>query len=268
MRITAAVLFLLIPSLAASAGEFQQGMDALTRNDFDGAIRCFTVWLQANPQDARAYTHRGNAYSGKQAFDQAVADFSQAIRLDPTNVALYVMRGNAHFSQAVQTDPAFVLPASAGAQHFDEAIGDFSRAIRLDPKCAVAYNNRGDAYLLKKEYGNAIADYTRAVRDSPKYLEAYLSLAWLLATCPVDGVRNGKEAVQYATIACELSQWRNADALDTLAAANAEAGNFPDAVKWERQALELWHDNKEEFEKAGQRVRLYEAGKPYRCEGN
>ncbi len=53
-----------------------------------------------------------------------------------------------------------------------------------------------------------------------------------------------------------------------LTAANAEAGNFPDAVNWEKNALEVWHDDKEEFEKGGQPVRLSEAGKPSRCERN
>ena len=47
-------------------------------------------------------------------------------------------------------------------------------------------------------------------------------LAWLLATAPDARFRDGPRAVEHATRACELSGWRDAAALDTLAAAYAE----------------------------------------------
>jgi hypothetical protein len=54
------------------------------------------------------------------------------------------------------------------------------------------------------------------------------------------------------------------DNLGTLAAAKAEAGNFKEAVKWQKKAIELGYDDKEETEKARQRLKLYEEGKPYK----
>jgi hypothetical protein len=45
---------------------------------------------------------------------------------------------------------------------------------------------------------------------------------------------------------------------------NAESGKFKEAVKWEKKAIELGFDDKEEAENAQQRLKLYEEGKPYR----
>jgi hypothetical protein len=52
--------------------------------------------------------------------------------------------------------------------------------------------------------------------------------------------------------------------LDTLAAAFAEAGTFDEAIKWQNKALTFPMVLMMIGEKAGQRLKLYQAGKPYR----
>jgi tetratricopeptide (TPR) repeat protein len=151
-------------------------------------------------------------------------------------------------------------------KQYDKAIEDFDKALVFNPRHPGASNNRGSAYAAKKQYDKAIAVFQEAIRLNPNRPDAYNNLAWLLATCPQAAVRDGQKAVQLALKACDFSDWRDGDLLDTLAAAYAECKMFTDAVKWQKRAVEMGHEDKEDMAKALRRLKLYEEGKPYRQE--
>jgi hypothetical protein len=62
-------------------------------------------------------------------------------------------------------------------------------------------------------------------------------VAWLLATYPDFNARDGAEAVRLAERACALTGRRIPALIATLAAAYAEAGDFPRAVAAAEEAL-------------------------------
>ena len=64
-------------------------------------------------------------------------------------------------------------------------------------------------------------------------------MAWLLATDPDADVRDGPESVELATRAAELTQYKNAPILDSLAAAYAATGEFDHAVTTAQKAIAL-----------------------------
>ena len=90
-----------------------------------------------------------------------------------------------------------------------------------------------------KQYDNALEDYKAAIRLDAGFDEAYLSRAWLLASCPNVRLRDPKKAVESATKACELTHWHAPHDLGGLAAVYAETGDVTAALKWHARALEL-----------------------------
>ena len=147
----------------------------------------------------------------------------------------------------------------------DNAIRDFTEVIRLAPKDAKAHITRGEIFLIKGELDNATKDFNEAIKIDPKYGAAYNNLAWLQATCPDEHYRDGKNAVANAKQACELAAWKDENCLDTLAAAYAEAGDFPNAIEWQQKAIAL-SPNESGKQAMQSHLKLYEAGKPYREE--
>ena len=103
------------------------------------------------------------------------------------------------------------------------------------------------------------------MRLKPDWLEALNNLAWILATQPDEKLRDGREAVRLAAHAVTLTRTNNPGALDTLAAAYAESGNYPAAVETAQKAagLALAAGQKEMAAEIQRRRQAYAAGRPF-----
>ncbi|MEM9354130.1 MAG: hypothetical protein AAGA92_14055 [Planctomycetota bacterium] len=115
----------------------------------------------------------------------------------------------------------------------------------------------------RRQFSDAIWHYNRAIELDPDNLDAevYVFAAWLLATCPYPSLRDGERAVSYARKACEITDgepWP----LSALAAAFAEADDFPMAIDTQKKAIELYSDysflEQTYLQKCDERLRRYE----------
>jgi tetratricopeptide (TPR) repeat protein len=150
------------------------------------------------------------------------------------------------------------------SRRYSAAVESFGKSIEEKPDFPNGYLQRGRAFQELKEYAAAIADWERNIDLDPRRPHGHELLGWLYATCPDQSVRDGKKAIEHATKACELGGWAHPDHLSTLAAAYAEAGKFKDAVHWQTEALKMTGPlTPEAVEDMEQRLKLYEAGKPY-----
>lgn len=152
----------------------------------------------------------------------------------------------------------------ASREEHAAAIRDFDAAIALDGRMGEAFTQRGWSHHQSGRYAAAIADYERGIElDRGDYV-AHNNLAWLLATCPDEAIRNGDRAIEHAQTACERCGYSEWYCLGTLAAASAEAGDFEEAVRWAQASL----DQAPPEERGGceERLRLYESECCYRDE--
>jgi tetratricopeptide (TPR) repeat protein len=227
----------------------QRALASSAKGDPAKAIKDFTESLRLGMTDINAYAGRGAAFLATGEIDNAIKDLTKALEIDPRNAAVYSDRGIAWTCKS----------------DYDKAIKDLSEAIKLNPQNSLAFSARAEAWKIKHEFAKAAEDYATTAQLDPKDSDAHNECAWILATCPVAGVRNGAKAVVHATKACELEDWKNGDFLETLAAACAEQGDFPAAIKWQTKALDLAPTAADRIALQEQ-MALYKAGKPYREE--
>jgi tetratricopeptide (TPR) repeat protein len=180
------------------------------------------------------------------------------------NVAAFVR-------QSPEDPSAWVWSARVHAlmHRFDAALHDCGEAIRLLKEQTPAalgegFAARADIYYLMGNAAASRADRERALRTNRKNANFNNALAWLLATSLNPAVRDGAQAVRYARAANELSGGRDPEMLDTLAAAEAEAGDFEGAARDEREALALAKGKN--LRGGEKRLRLYENHQAYREE--
>ena len=268
------------------------GQPAKAIADYNTAFRLF-------PPDDGDYLVRGEAYAEAEEWDKSIADYNKAIQMEAQNpepwsyeerAGVYAKMGDyqkaiADYTTAIDLpDPDLLSHVSlitqrahawACADNPDKAIDDYNFAmaelLKGNDQGATDYTlclvGRGDMYAREGQYEKAIADYHSAMSQNSSDTSAYDSLALLLATSPDPKYRDPAKAASLALQACEITKWQyDYRAPAALAAAEAAAGKWPDAVKHQKQAITLLynitHDKKEQDALATQ-LANYQQQKPY-----
>ncbi len=106
------------------------------------------------------------------------------------------------------------------------------------------------------EYQGALSDYGKGLELNPRDPSIHNNLAWLYATANDEKFLDNLKALGHAARAVELSNERNAEALDTLARVYLINGKTKEAVETLDKALRL-EPNNERFK---DNLRLYQEG--------
>ncbi len=248
----------------------------------DQAIFHYREVLRLQPQNADAHNNLGLALASQGKADEARFHYAEALRLQPNHAKAHYNLANSLVSQG-KVDEAIVhykealrlLPTLGEAHNklgnillsqgkVDQAMVHFSELQRLRPDDAKVHFNLGMSLAIQGKMDQAALQYKEAIRLQPVYAQALNNLAWILATAGEQKLRDGPASVHLAEQANELNGYNLPEQLDTLAAAYAEAGRFPEAIRTARKAMELARcgGKKELFEQIEARMRLYQAGRP------
>jgi tetratricopeptide (TPR) repeat protein len=220
--------------LLAQAGQFEKAFDDFSRT------------IQVNPQFAKAYSNRAALFMVANNLNAAHQDYKHAIELD-ANLAV-AHRGCGRVCQLMGK--------------LDDAVLHYDAAVQLAPNDAYAAACRADLLTDIGRYSDALAEYNRALQIDPKSSQANCGSAWLLATCPDSALRNSQLAVERANQAIELGSQKDAVSFDSLAAAQASAGDFAGAMQSIHKAIELAPTDERDSYK--DRLVMYQQAKPYR----
>jgi Flp pilus assembly protein TadD len=260
------------------------GLVLLQKGKIDDSIAQYRSALQMQPDSWDAEYNLGTALLGKAQVDEAILHCERAVRMRPTDPDAQVALGNAlfqkgrvdeaiaHYQEAITAQPEHFL-ARYTLGHALLEKGDLGGAIEVCRSALLLRPSDVDCQttlaIALEEKGNpveAIQHYQKALELAPRAIPTLTNLAWLLATSPDASLRNGPKAIELAKQADRLVGGTNTLVLRTLAAAYAENGEFANAIRTARSAMQLarMHGEEAVMTDLDQQIALYQLGMSYR----
>jgi tetratricopeptide (TPR) repeat protein len=237
---------------------------------WDKVIDDLNRTLALEPENMTALHCRCWTYSRNREWDKAVADCSQMTKIAPNNPATqemqeyimknYVMRNeppptvNSGNADAIRSLSGFLSGQSS-------SVADWS-AWKPGLPSADVLCDIGKRLAASRQWEQAIQLFGKAIRTDENHSAALTERAWLRCTCPDPKFRDAKLAFADARRACELTDWKDPVALETLAACYAENGQFDEAVKWQGYVARHFADYAKRCDGVSVRLKLYRERKP------
>lgn len=265
----------------AAAGQLEKALDCVDRlhelklNDLDPSLRALLELYQS-----------GKPFRAVRAEDQRVVDGAESsfvAKLEAISDAQQIGVGGLP-PRALSVAQIRLLslepPANEnrGSKQTTNATNQISseesrRAAELAIQTQRSANvsrliRQGLVFQKRGQFESAISSFQEAIQTDPTDADSFDRLAWLLATCKNDQIRNGPDALKQALIACELSHRKTWNHLFTLAAAYAETGDFKSAIECAEAAIELitFDEPESETERLKASLELFRSNQPVRDE--
>ena len=242
--------------MEAPATEFYRLTDVAgelaRKGDYASAANEWSKAVNLDPADGKARYHLAYALEKQGQFDQAIAQYRKSVDLDPTNASAYsslsvalARSGNlpesiAAAKQALALNPSDALTEGNLAASLlqtgqtDEALEHIRKALELDPNFDDAHSMLGIILARAGQLDEAVAHLQKAVSLTPDSFEFRFNLGRVLAAR-----HSFAEAIPQFEKAVELSEGKEPQSLQMLAAMYAEVGRFSQAAQTLRQALTI-----------------------------
>ena len=250
------------------------------QTSFKAALEDLEEAFRIDPDNPAALLMRATIYQEMNENEKALADVDRVLELRPDSpiamrLRTVLLAGSGKFDLAVKqledlmkTSPDDVETQMQLAIFYtadrkpQKAIETYDAIFNRHPDNWQAVRGRADTLLTTGKHAEAIADFEKGLKLQPKDPGMLNNLAWVLATSPTDKLRNGKRAIELAKSACEVTQYKQAHILSTLAAAYAETGDFKTAIEWSEKAVQQGKDDQKDA--LSKELASYRAGKPWR----
>ncbi len=253
-----------------------------SRDRLDESLqRAFTA-IAIRPHDARGHSAAGAALAALGRLEPALASLQRAVEIDPALPAAWENLARAQelagqapaalvsYARAVELRPDdAALRREFAALLFafgrwDDAFREFGAASRQPGADWQVWRDWADSLYEVGAYPAALQVAGQGAALTPEQPDIQNSLAWFLATCPHDSLRDPSRAL---TISGALLRDlpRHPLVLDTHAAALAATGEFEAAAQHAIQAAERAEElgETELAARIRERVQLYRSGQAF-----
>jgi tetratricopeptide (TPR) repeat protein len=240
--------------------------------------------LELDPSNAPAHNNLALALSRLGRDDEAMEHYREILKISPEtivvrlNLALALSRKGRNaeamtlLEEAVRLQPdhpearyhlGVALLRSGRA---NEAAVQLEEALRVRPDYPQAGVYLSLALVQQGRTDAALERFAQAARLPSGSPEAAFRMAWVLATHQDPLFRHGDQALALARRACDTLPAPDDTCLDTLAAALAETGRYPEARETASRAADAAKARGDASRVAAirERMALYAAGRPYR----
>jgi len=251
----------------------------------DEAITHLQKALEIDPDNVETHNNLGYVLLQMGRAEESLAHFQRALEIEPNRVAsvhynlghALLQKGRAdeavsHLEKALKIDPTY-LPARGDLGNallqigrVEESFAHLQRALEIDPDYIAAHFNLANTLLQMGRVDEAVLHLQKVLTTNPNDPDAQKNMAWVLATWPEARIRDGAKAIELAERANQLAKGQDPIITLTLAAAYAEGGRFPDAIRTAEAALQLATDSGNVALAKGIRahIALYRSGHPFR----
>ena len=173
---------------------YNQGLELITKKEYNLAIENFSKAISLNPNFKKAYYNRGFAKFDSKNYSGAIEDYNKTLSLNPKNLDALYGKAQSFYSTG-KKDSCRIVVAKLLAenskfekgfylsgqlkfeeQSYKEAIEDYDKAILLKSDYAYAYNDRASAKKMLGDDAGAIVDYEKAIAIDSKMFFAYNNL--------------------------------------------------------------------------------------------
>jgi tetratricopeptide (TPR) repeat protein len=217
--------------------------------DRRGAVEEFQEALRLSPDFSAAHYALGVLHDEAGAYEQAIGSFSAALASEPGNVDARLGLANA-------------LRRSG---QLERSLSEYERLLKVDSGAVTARFGYAAALVRLNRYRDAVTWLAEAMTSYPNELAFARAAARVLAAAPDSRVRDGGRAMAIAR-ALQSRQPPTIELAEIMAMAAAETGQYGDAVRWQRQAIEAaaGGSRRDLAERMAGNLKLYEQGRPCR----
>lgn len=205
----------------------------LHEKDYSGAISLCNVVLASEDRDGFAFLLRAQAISfdnfGTRASRIAMLDVEKYMAMNPSNANAIALKAK------LLTD----------MNKDEEAEKLYDEAVKLRPKVGKYYEMRGTGFFRAGDHERAVEELLKAIELEPLNEKFPAVLAWMYAASGSSykntdkPIQDLEKAYEYATKACELSDWKNEDLIRMTISITSSLGKTDECRKLERILEEL-----------------------------